>query len=72
MDKVQARSAAVVIAFPDRSARPTRTVMSTDQPRGEILLFTGVRYERQQEPSPGPSRPAASNRHPRTGRRRRS
>jgi hypothetical protein len=66
MGDVQMRSAGVIIIFPDPTSRPSRSVLSPDEPRGEILLFTGVRYERL-EPNPGPSRPLASN-----GRRRRS
>ena len=58
----------VIIAFPDRAYRPTRAAPRPGEPGGEILLFTGVRYERS-EPSPGPSRPFASEGR---GRRRRS
>lgn len=60
------RSPGVVIAFPDAAERPQRPLLSADEPRGEILLFTGVRYERP-APTPDPSRPFASNR---PGRRR--
>jgi len=56
----------VVIAFPDAADRPQRPHLNVSEPRGKILLFTGVRYERP-EPSPRPSRPYASNR---PGRRR--
>ena len=65
MGDLQTPSAGVIIAFPDLAARPARPALSADEPRGEILLFTGVRYERL-EPNPGPSRPFASD-----GRRRR-
>lgn len=68
MHDVQARSAGVIIAFPKPATRPRRQALAPDEPRGEILLFTGVRYERF-EPKPGPSRPAASDGRP---RRRRS
>lgn len=61
------RLPAVVIAFPEAAARPQRPHLSADEPKGEILLFTGVRYERP-TPSPGPSKPFASN----GSRRRRS
>ena len=64
----QARSESVTITFPDPLSRPRRPALRADEPRGEILLFTGVRYERL-EPNPGPSRPAASDGRP---RRRRS
>jgi len=60
MQDLWTRSPAVVIAFPDSAERPQRPLPSADEPRGEILLFTGVRYERP-SPSSGPSRPAASN-----------
>jgi hypothetical protein len=66
MHDVWTRSPGVVIAFPDPAERPQRPLLSPDEPRGEILLFTGVRYERP-SPSPGPSRPFASNG---SGRRR--
>jgi len=59
MRDVWTRSPGVVIAFPDRTERPQRPLLSADEPRGEILLFTGVRYERP-SPNPGPSRPLAS------------
>jgi hypothetical protein len=67
MHEVQARSAAVIIAFPDPASRPSRSALGANEPRGEILLFTGVRYERS-EPNPGPTRPYASD--GRTRRRR--
>jgi hypothetical protein len=56
----------VVIAFPDAADRPQRPSLNAGEPRGEILLFTGVRYERP-APSTDPSRPYANNR---PGRRR--
>jgi hypothetical protein len=68
MDDVKAHSAAVIITFPDRAYRPSRAAPRLGEPRGEILLFTGVRYERL-EPSPGPSHPLRSDGR---GRRRRS
>lgn len=60
MQDVWTRSPGVVIAFPDSTERPQRPLLSASEPRGEILLFTGVRYERP-APNPGPSRPLASN-----------
>ena len=57
MSDAQTRSAGVIIAFPDPESRPLRSAPGADEPRGEILLFTGVRYERF-EPNPGPSRPS--------------
>ena len=59
MQDIWTRSPAVVIAFPDSAARPQRPLPS-NEPRGEILLFTGVRYERP-SPNPGPSHPLVSN-----------
>jgi hypothetical protein len=66
MQDAWTRSPGVVIAFPDASERPQRQQPGMTEPRGEILLFTGVRYERP-APNPGPSRPFATNR---PGRRR--
>ncbi|WP_112663120.1 hypothetical protein [Microvirga flavescens] len=60
MDDFWTRSRGVVIAFPDASMRPNRPSLAQDEPKGEILLFTGVRYERP-TPNPGPSRPFASH-----------
>jgi len=60
MQDVWTRSPGVVIAFPDISERPPRPHLSANEPKGEILLFTGVRYERP-SPNPGPSRPFASS-----------
>lgn len=61
MQDLYARSPSVVIAFPNVAERPRRPHLDESEPRGEILLFTGVRYERP-TPTPGPSRPYASNR----------
>lgn len=60
MHDAWARSPGVVIAFPEAAERPQRPHLGADEPRGEILLFMGVRYERPSD-NPGPSRPAASN-----------
>jgi hypothetical protein len=54
MGEVQASTGAV-IPFPGSAYRPSRPALRADEPRGEILLFTGVRYERSfasLEPSP--------------------
>ena len=59
MGEVQASTGAV-IPFPGAAGRPSRPALRADEPRGEILLFTGVRYERQVEPTPGPFKPLAS------------
>lgn len=58
-----------IIPFPEPSDRRIREPLAADEPRGAILLFTGVRYERLSEPNPEPS-PALS--HGRARRRRRS
>jgi hypothetical protein len=68
MDHVRTHSAGLIVAFPDPSSRPRR-VVSPDEPRGEILLFTGVRYERMEADDSGP-RPAVSDGHSRRRRRR--
>jgi hypothetical protein len=67
MREVAMKPPCVVIKFPDAASRPLRPHLSADEPRGEILLFTGVRYERP-SPNPGPSKPFASDG---PGRRRR-
>lgn len=38
-----------VIAFASPPRRRPRPEIAEDAPKGEILLFTGVRYERQDE-----------------------
>jgi len=67
MREFSIRSPAVIIKFPDAASRPQRPKLSAEEPRGEILLFTGIRYERP-SPNPGPSKPFASDG---PGRRRR-
>ncbi|MCJ2090231.1 hypothetical protein MKK88_30225 [Methylobacterium sp. E-005] len=37
---------AMVIPFPEPEARRGRRIPRSGEPRGEILLFLGVRYER--------------------------
>ena len=66
MSDVQNRTTGVILAFPEAAARPPRAPLAEGEPRGEILLFTGVRYERV-GPSSGPSRFSDGSR-----RRRRS
>ena len=66
MGEVQASTGAV-IPFPGSAGRSSRPLRA-DEPRGEILLFTGVRYERSSaslEPSP------AASGHSKAGRPRR-
>ena len=67
MAEIQASTGAV-IPFPGSAGRPSRPALRADEPRGEILLFTGVRYERSSaslEPSP------VSSGHSKAGRPRR-
>lgn len=59
MHDIWTRSPGVVIPLPDLADRPQRA-LPANEPRGEILLFTGVRYERP-SPNPGPSRPLIFN-----------
>lgn len=68
MRHIWTRMSCEVIVFPDVDERPHRPKLMADEPRGEILLFTGVRYERP-SPTPSPSKPFASSR---PGARRRS
>jgi hypothetical protein len=68
MVEVGRRVTGVVIPFP-RVGHRARTADDGGAP-GEILLFTGVRYERLPDPTPEPS-PALDGRS-RSGRRRRS
>lgn len=63
------RSRGELIPFPPASRRSPRPGPAEGEPRGQILLFMGVRYERQPEPSPEPS-PSLSSGHS-AGRRRR-
>ena len=58
MDEVQT-SAGAVVPFPGSAYRPSRPALKADEPRGEILLFTGVRYERSHATSSEPT-PASS------------
>ncbi len=51
-------STGTVIPFPGAAKRPARPEPRSDEPRGAILLFTGVRYERPSTalaPTPAPS-----------------
>lgn len=66
MGEVQTRSRGVVIPFPDPAFRAKLPPVGADEPRGQILLFMGVRYERQPEPSPSLS----DGRRPKRRRRR--
>jgi hypothetical protein len=46
MQLVEARFTGVVIPLPDIAQRPPRPAIAEHEPRGEIVLFMGVRYER--------------------------
>lgn len=59
------RTAAAVVSIRD-FARPARAPQREDDRRGVLLLFTGVRYERQIEPA---DPVAGKGRRPRRGRR---
>jgi hypothetical protein len=59
MDGIWTRPSAVVIAFPDMASRPVRPPVPSGEPRGEVLLFTGIRYEHSAT-SPETNRPILS------------
>ena len=65
---IQAQPTGLVIPFPDAAIRAMRTHRLGDGPRGEILLFTGIRYERQIDREPEP--PASDETGNRARRRR--
>jgi hypothetical protein len=67
----QVQSMGEVIPFPDAASRRLRPVPSSNGPRGEILLFTGIRYDWQPEPNPAPPTPLLPGGARPTGRRRR-
>lgn len=76
MGEVQVQPKGEVIPFPDAASRGLRPVQSSNGPRGEILLFTGIRYDWQPEPNPAaptptPPTPLSSGGQRPTGRRRR-
>ena len=71
MGGVQVRTKGVVVDFPAPALRPPRPGPSADEPRGKILLYMGVRYERLPERGPEPSKPRLSDGPGRTSRRRR-
>jgi hypothetical protein len=71
MTEVQVRETGLVIPFPDAASRALRASPASNGPRGEVLLFTGVRYEWRPEPGPAPSAPLIPGGSPRNGRRRR-
>lgn len=55
---------AVILAFNPTAARPGRLADASPKPSGEVVFFTGVRYERlstiaaiKPAPQPSPSKP---------------
>jgi hypothetical protein len=46
MDKPSARATGIVIPFPGPASRPTGLQTASRDAAGEIVLFTGIRYER--------------------------
>lgn len=62
MGEVQTRARGEIIPFPGPESRPRPSEPDASEPRGRILLFMGVRYERRPDPAPslsdgqGPSR----------------
>lgn len=70
MKKVETRSSGDIVPFPDPASRAGRRPLAADEPRGAVVLFTGVRYERHPEMPPGPFGPLASDGSPRRRRRR--
>jgi hypothetical protein len=71
MGEVRTQETGVVIPFPSLASRGLRPVQPSSGPRGEILLFTGIRYEWQPEPTPAPSAPLLPGSTSPTRRRRR-
>ncbi|MET0605713.1 MAG: hypothetical protein ABWZ80_04610 [Beijerinckiaceae bacterium] len=63
----------IVIAWPGRSGAAAGRPLQDGEPRGQILFFTGVRYERDGE-TDGPSEADASSKRQRgpRGRRKRA
>ncbi len=62
----------MVIAWPGRPAGAARRPLEDGEPRGQILFFTGVRYERHEE-AERPTPDASTKRQRATrGRRKRA
>ena len=70
MNKVERRSSGDIVPFPHAASRANRRPLGADEPRGVVVLFTGVRYDRKPELPPGPFGPLASHGSPRRRRRR--
>ena len=69
MKKVETRSSGDVVPFPDPASRVSRRPFAAEEARGVVVLFTGVRYDRQPE-LPNPFVPLATQGSPRRRRRR--
>jgi len=52
MGEVQTQSKGVIIPFPGLASRSRPPADEKVGPFGQLLLFTGVRYERTTDPSP--------------------
>ncbi|MEH3144752.1 MAG: hypothetical protein PGN34_05265 [Methylobacterium frigidaeris] len=65
MNRPHHRSGAELVPFPGPEARRPRRIPGEGEPRGTILLYTGVRYERL------PDAAAVEERAHRVGDRRR-
>lgn len=61
MRDAEYRPTGEIVTLPPPSERPRRAPLAEGEPRGEILLFTGVRYERV-GPNSGSSRFSDSTR----------
>jgi len=59
MDEPITGPTGLVIAFPGRAARPSRSLPAGEGDLGEIVLFTGIRYD-QPSADAGKPRPVAS------------
>lgn len=60
MSGLKHRGTAEIVPFPAPGQRACRPAAS-EPPRGVILLFTGVRYERPSDPAPLPVEPPAGD-----------
>lgn len=72
--RIANKAADNVLSFFDAGLNRPKPVVAADEPRGRVLLFTGVRYQRDGQPdgsspSPSPSLTGGSQ-HPTRGGRR--
>lgn len=61
-----------VIAWPGPSAKAARRGLEPNEPRGQILFFTGVRYERREEAGGPGADPSTRTGGAQRGRRKRA